>query len=154
MKESNRGRTTPAPPHESPRPTDFGSWLRGRLEDLGYDLSGPRSGGKSRFAEDSGISPSTVGRLLRNEMPTDPRLLRTLAEAIREPYPSVLVRAGFLTPEELAGARDPNTTSPITPDQAADDLGIDDPVERNLFITMTRTMVRPAPKDGEGKLAD
>ncbi|MEU2759355.1 XRE family transcriptional regulator [Streptomyces sp. NPDC007094] len=154
MKESKR-RTTPAPSHESPRPADdFGAWLAQRLTALGYDLSGPRSGGKSRFAEDSGISPSTVGRLLRNEMPTDPRLLRTLAEAIREPYPVVLVRAGFITAEELAGARAPETKQPITPDQAADELGIDDPVERHLFLTMTRTMVRPTPTDGEGRLAD
>ncbi|MBT2427239.1 helix-turn-helix domain-containing protein [Streptomyces sp. ISL-112] len=154
MKNSKRG-TTPAPPHASTGPAEFGRWLAHRLEDLGYDLSSPRSGGRSAFAEAAGLSPSTVTRLLRGEMPTDPRLLRTLAEAIKEPYAALLVRAGVISPEELAAVQNPTTTNPITPDQAADELGITDPVERKVFINMVRTLARPpAATNGEEKLAD
>ncbi|MFG2650926.1 helix-turn-helix domain-containing protein [Streptomyces sp. NPDC048436] len=153
MKNSKR-RTTSAPAHASPNPADFGTWLTGRLEALDYNLSGPRSGGRTAFADDSGLSPSTVTRLLRGEMPTDTRLLRTLAEAIRVPYPEVLVRAGVLTPDELASVQRPVTEHQITPEQAADELGITDPAERKVFVNMTRTLSRTTPNEGEQQLAD
>lgn len=128
---------------------------RRQVEGRGYDLSGQRSGGRSAFAEDSGISLSTVMRLLKGEIPTDIRILRTLAEAIREPYAEVLVRAGVLTSEELAAVQRP-TAPPgerITPDQAADELGITDPTERRLFLNMTDTL-RRSNEPGEQRLAD
>ncbi|MER8042556.1 XRE family transcriptional regulator [Streptomyces sp. NPDC094032] len=154
MKNSKRP-TTPAPAHASTESPDFGSWLTVKLEALGYDLSGPRSGGRSAFAEQAGISLTTVMRLLKSEIPTDIRLLRTLAEAIHEPYADVLVRAGVLTPDELAAVQRP-TAPPgrrITPDQAADELGITDPTERRLFLNMTDNM-RRQPPPGEQQLAD
>ncbi|MEU9306920.1 helix-turn-helix transcriptional regulator [Streptomyces sp. NPDC048256] len=155
MKNSKRG-TTPAPVHVSTGPADFGAWLAQRLESLGYNLSGPRSGGRSAFAEQSGISASTVTRLLRGDMPTDTRILRTLAEAISVPYPEVLVRAGVLTPDELAAVQRP-TAPPggrLTPEQAADELGITDPAERKVFVNMAKTLRRPATDEGEQQLAD
>ncbi|MFD7121939.1 helix-turn-helix domain-containing protein [Streptomyces sp. NPDC059922] len=154
MKKSKPG-TTPAPVHASTGPAGFGDWLTQRLADLGYNLSGQRSGGRSAFAEASGLSPSTVTRLLRGEMPTDTRILRTLAEAIRVPYPEVLVRAGVLTPDELAAVQRPVTTGDrLTPEQAADDLGIYDPAERKVFVNMAHTLRRTAPDDGEQQLAE
>ncbi|MFF2309180.1 helix-turn-helix domain-containing protein [Streptomyces albidoflavus] len=151
MKNSNRG-TTHDHADASTGPAEFGRWLTGRLESLGYNLSGPRSGGRSAFAARAGISPSTVTRLLRGEMPTDTRILRTLAEAIDVPYPEVLVRAGVLTPDELAAVQRP-TAPPggITPEQAADQLGITDPAERRVFVNMAQTLRRT---DGEQQLAD
>lgn len=135
---------------------EFGRWLTQRLEAKGYNLSGPRSGGRTAFAEDSGISPSTVTRLLRGEMPTDTRILRTLADAIDVPYPEVLVRAGVMTPDELAAIQErrPAPGRRMTPEEAADELGITDPAERKVFINMTQTLSRSAPNDGEHKLAD
>ncbi|MBT3157384.1 helix-turn-helix transcriptional regulator [Streptomyces sp. CHA1] len=152
MKNSNRG-TTHAHADASTGSAEFGRWLTGRLESLGYNLSGPRSGGRSAFADRSGISPSTVTRLLRGEMPTDTRILRTLAEAIDVPYPEVLVRAGVLTPDELAAVQRP-TAPPggITPEQAADQLGITDPAERRVFVNMAQTLRRTT--NGEQQLAD
>lgn len=87
-------------------------------------------------------------------MPTDTRILRTLAEAIRVPYPEVLVRAGVLTPDELAAVQRPVTDNQITPEQAADELGITDPAERKVFVNMTRTLSRTTPNEGEQQLAD
>ncbi|MFD9150323.1 helix-turn-helix domain-containing protein [Streptomyces diastaticus] len=152
MKNSN-GRTTSAQADASGGPAEFGRWLTGRLESLGYNLSGPRSGGRTAFAERSGISASTVTRLLRGEMPTDTRILRTLAEAIDVPYPEVLVRAGVLTNAELASVQRP-TAPPggITPEQAADQLGITDPAERRVFVNMAQTLRRNT--NGEQQLAD
>jgi transcriptional regulator with XRE-family HTH domain len=136
---------------------EFGRWLTRLLEAKGYNLSGPRSGGRTAFAEDSGLSASTVSRLLRGEMPTDTRILRTLAEAIDVPYPEVLVRAGVMTSEELAAIQDRRRPAPgrrLTPEEAADELGITDPAERKVFVSMTQALSRSAPNDGEHKLAE
>lgn len=154
--KNNKSRTTNAASRASAATGEFGDWLAAKLEGLGYDLSGQRSGGRSAFAEASGISLTTVMRLLKGEIPTDIRILRTLAEAIREPYAEVLVRAGVLTAEELAAVRRP-TAPPgerITPDQAADELGITDPTERRLFLNMTDTLRRSDTAQGEQRLAD
>lgn len=78
----------------------FGSWLHTELQRKGYDL-GLRGGGRTRFAADSGISPSTVGRLLRNEGATDTRVLAAIAETLGYPLGTVLVRAGILTEADL-----------------------------------------------------
>ncbi|MFJ1731508.1 helix-turn-helix domain-containing protein [Streptomyces sp. NPDC088254] len=152
MKNSKRDTTNDA----ARASAEFGRWLTQRLEAKGYNLSGPRSGGRTAFAEDSGISPSTVTRLLRGEMPTDTRILRTLAESIDVPYPEVLVRAGVMTPDELAAIQErrPAPGRRMTPEEAADELGITDPAERKVFVNMTQTLSRSAPNDGEHKLAD
>lgn len=89
-------------------------------------------------------------------MPTDTRILRTLAESIAVPYPEVLVRAGVLTPDELAAVQRPTPApgGPLTPEQAADELGITDPAERKVFVNMAKTLRRTTPDGGEQQLAD
>lgn len=123
---------------------DFARWLRTRLEERGYDL-GMRGGGQTRFAEDSGISRPTVSRMLNGTQgSTDTRTLELLAEALKVPFVEVLVRAGILTPDEAASVRNPQTEGQqLTPEQAADELGITDTQARALFISMVQTLKRP-----------
>lgn len=130
----------------------FAVWLTRALIDRGYDLTNQRSGGRSRFAEDSGLSPSTVGRLLRGEGATDINTLATLANALGLPLGEVLVRAGILSRGELASVQRPTPKRRITPDQAADELGIEDDQSRALFKAMVETLRRQPPPgmSGEG----
>lgn len=123
-------------------PGDFAAWLREQLTRAGYDLS-LRGGGQTRFAEASGISRATISRMLAGQGATDTRTLTLLSDALRVPLPTVLVRAGVLTEDELKGVHTP-TSGPrrITPEQAADELGISDPQARDLFISMTETLRR------------
>ncbi|WP_432194753.1 helix-turn-helix domain-containing protein [Streptomyces sp. bgisy027] len=148
MKNSKRDAGEPSP--------DFKQWLHDQLTAHGFDLSGPRSGGRSRFAERSGISPSTVGRLLDGKRVTDMDVFTRLAEAISVPLGEVLVRAGILTEDQLAGVRSPETgPRRITPQQAAEELGIEDEQKRALFVAITETLQRqPPPGTGEGNLAE
>ncbi|MEU3917086.1 helix-turn-helix transcriptional regulator [Streptomyces sp. NPDC029004] len=138
------------------RPATFAAWLHEQLSRRGYDLSGPRSGGKSAFASASGISASTVGRLLRGDHVTDTRVLAMLANALNVPLGEVLVRAGVLNQSELQAVQHPPAGRPgITPEQAADELGITDEQSRRLFIAMTNTLQRqPPPNTGEADLAE
>ncbi|MCX5266051.1 helix-turn-helix transcriptional regulator [Streptomyces sp. NBC_00199] len=123
---------------------DFARWLRTRLEERGYDL-GMRGGGQTRFAEDSGISRPTVSRMLNGTQgSTDTRTLELLADALKVPFVEVLVRAGVLTSDEAATVRNPQTAGQqLTPEQAADELGITDPQARALFVSMVQTLKRP-----------
>ncbi|MBP0456218.1 helix-turn-helix domain-containing protein [Streptomyces montanisoli] len=134
----------------------FATWLHDQLARRGYDLSRPRSGGKSSFAADSGISPSTVGRLLRGDNITDTRVLGLLAAALHVPLGEMLVRAGILDERELAYVRHPEPGERrITPEQAADELGIEDEQKRRLFVNMTETLQRtPPPTESGGRTAE
>lgn len=130
----------------------FAAWLSQELVRRGYDVTGLRSGGRSRFAADSGISASTVGRLLRGEAVTDTRVLGTLASALEKPLAEILVRTGVITDEQLYDVQHPTTDTArkISPEEAANDLGITDPHKRELFLNMTRTLQEQS-DTGEGE---
>lgn len=136
-------------------PENFAAWLRDQLTVRGYDL-GLRGGGQRQFSEASGISRATVSRMLGGQGATDTRVLGLLAEALRVPLGEVLVRAGILTPGELGAVQRPEPGARrITPEQAADELGIDDEQSRRLFVSMTHTLQRQKPDtNGEGSLAE
>lgn len=135
-------------------PETFAAWIREQLTARGYDL-GLRGGGQRRFADKSGISAATVSRMLRGQGATDTRVLGMLAEALGVPLGEVLVRAGVLSPSELGAVQRPaQGTRRITPEQAADELGIEDEQARKLFVSMTHTLQRQQPDDGEGSLAE
>lgn len=126
----------------------FAQWLRQQLETRGYDL-GLRGGGQTKFAEDSGIGRATISRFLSAQPSTpDIRSLTLLADALHIPLGEVLVHAGILNPSELGAIQHPTPGERrITPEQAADELGIQDEQARRLFVNMTRTLQRTPPDE-------
>ncbi|MFI0739315.1 helix-turn-helix domain-containing protein [Streptomyces sp. NPDC021100] len=99
----------------------FAAWLREQLRRRGY----ADRGGQTRFAADAGLSQPTVSRLLRGDGLPDLRTFGALSEALDVPLAEILVRAGVLSPDELAAAaRRPIGPATITPQQAAQELGI------------------------------
>ncbi|WP_328678393.1 helix-turn-helix domain-containing protein [Streptomyces sp. NBC_00343] len=124
---------------------EFGDWLHACLEKRGYVLT-PRGGGQSRFAEDSGLGRSTVGRILGGKGATDTEVLKAIATTLGVPYGEVLVRAGITTWEELAAVRSPTPAAAtgryLTAEQAADGLGFVEGVEpeRSVFIASTNAL--------------
>ncbi|MFJ6074685.1 helix-turn-helix domain-containing protein [Streptomyces sp. NPDC093065] len=137
------------------RAEQFAGWLHDQLTAAGYDLSGPRSGGKSRFAEDSGLSPSTVGRLLDGKRVTDMDVLARLADQLGITLGTVLLRAGIVDHDDLIAVQEPETgPDAMTPEQAATRLNITDPHKRAVFVSMTETLQQPPPDTGEDRLAE
>lgn len=134
-------------------PTQFAEWLRQQLERRGYDLR-PRGGGQTKFADDSGIGRATVSRMLGGQGATETRVLDLLAKALKLPLPDVLVAAGILSAAELGRVRNPRPNTPMTAEEAADELGIHDPLKRELFIAHTETLQRTRPRGGEGHRAE
>jgi transcriptional regulator with XRE-family HTH domain len=124
---------------------DLSVWLRDQLTRRGYDLS-PRGGGQSRFAEESGIGRATVSRMLGGYGATDTRVLAQLAAALNVTLGEVLVRAGIATDEDLGRIAQPDPgPRRITPEEAADELGISDEQARRLFVSMVKTLQRTPP---------
>ncbi|MFJ9892689.1 XRE family transcriptional regulator [Streptomyces sp. NPDC091280] len=134
-------------------PEQFAAWLRRQLEERGYDLK-PRGGGQTRFAADSGLGGGTVSRMLRGQAVTETRTLQTLAAALRLPLAEVLVAAGVLSARELHDVRNPTRTDPLTPETAADELGITDPQSRRVFVNMTETLREQRAESGEGRTVE
>ncbi|WP_416964385.1 helix-turn-helix domain-containing protein [Streptomyces sp. Agncl-13] len=147
MEDTNSGENDRATPEQ------FGAWLRIQIEQRGYDLT-PRGGGQSRFAERAGLSNSTVSRILRGQAVTETRTLQAIATALRLPLAEVLVAAGVLSTRELNDVRNPTSTNPLTPETAADELGITDPQSRRLFVNMTATLREQRAENGEGRIAE
>lgn len=108
-----------------------------------YDIDSPRGGGKSALARETGLSESAIGRMLRGETLPDPRHFAAIANAVGLDVGRLLVEAEILpreyrpTPIET-GASGVGSRS-ITPTEAADALGIFDPIAREmLFGTIER----------------
>ena len=139
------------PPRNNDRatPEEFADWLRDQLERRGYDLR-PRGGGQTRFAADSGIGQASISRMLRGQGMPDTRNLEVLAETLDLPLAEVLVAAGILTRDVLFAIRQQTPrTDPLTPEAAAEELGITDPQGVELFVSFTETLRKQRAKNGK-----
>lgn len=108
-----------------------------------YDIDSPRGGGKSALARETGLSESAIGRMLRGETLPDPRHFAAIADAVDLDVGRLLVEAEILPREYRATPVETDATGvgsrSITPTEAADALGIFDPIAREmLFGTIER----------------
>lgn len=102
----------------------------------GYDL-GAR-GGKADLARAIGMDASGVGRMLSGESLPSPSYFEAIARAVKIDVLELLVAAEIISRESLQPLSE---TSPsqvvsdaITPTRAADQLGITDPIAREMFL--------------------
>lgn len=63
----------------------------------GYDIDSPRGGGRTALAEASGMSISSVSRMLSGQSNISIEAVAGLADALRVPVSDVLVAAGFVS---------------------------------------------------------
>lgn len=135
---------------------DFAEYVRAAARRAGYDIDSPRGGGRTALARDTGMSQSSVGRMLAGKAMPDPAYLEPLALALHVPLPDLLVLSGLISREAFTGERQP--TRSVSPREAAADLGIKDPTKVQLFETMVRALltdqnIAAAEQDGESGAA-
>lgn len=103
-------------------------------------------GSQARLARDTGMSESSVSRMLKGAAVPDLRFLVPLAQAIGLKPRDLLLRAGLISPESLQALSetDPSQvgSKPITVDQAAEQLGITDDVGKMMFNAMVEKLTR------------
>lgn len=87
------------------------------MTDAGYDPDGVRSGGRTRLAEDSGVSLPVISRSLNEGRTPDPSTLRALAGPLRKTYRELLIRAGHATEEDLPDPAATNSGPPAEVDR-------------------------------------
>ncbi|QCX77640.1 Helix-turn-helix protein [Streptomyces sp. YIM 121038] len=135
-------------------PDEFAAWLREQLERNGYDLR-PRGGGQTKFAKESGIAAASVSRTMRGQGIPETRVLEAIADTLHVPLAEVLVAAGILSRDVLHAIRHQTPrTDPLTPEAAAEELGITDPQKIELFVSMTETLRKQRAENGEGHIAE
>ncbi|WP_371494177.1 helix-turn-helix domain-containing protein [Kitasatospora sp. NBC_00374] len=111
----------------------FGSAVHAAAERAGYDLR-PGAGGRKALAEDVGMSPSAVGRMLRGETLPHPTQFERIADAVRVELRDLLVRGGVISADSANNLPVRVRSHPISPEEAADTWGITDPVIRRFLL--------------------
>ncbi|MFJ3173753.1 helix-turn-helix domain-containing protein [Streptomyces roseus] len=103
-------------------------------------------GGQTSLAEDTGMSPSAVGRMLRGETLPEPERFEAIAKAVGLKVADLLVEAGIVSPESLSTPSQTRATGvgsrSITLDEAANALGIHSDVGREMFAAAVERLQR------------
>lgn len=84
----------------------FSEYVNRSARAAGYDLSGPRSGGRKALAEAAGMGQTAVGRMLAGQCLPNPYVLPNLATALSVPVEDLLRLVGLLpeTRKDTGGA--------------------------------------------------
>lgn len=138
----------------------FAAWLAPAMRDKGMNIDSLRGGGKSQLADAVGVSASTVNRWLAGKVAPDPDNYEPIAIALdikgRTPAEAtieMLVDIGIISPQLANEQRNPAVRlPPMTPTELADEAGIRDPVERQLFAVFLKGLTRtPYTPTGQGE---
>lgn len=101
------------------------------------------------LARRTGMSTSSVGRMLAGKTMPDPAFLERLADALDMPLAELLVRSGLVSsPSALpAGGEYTGEDDRLTPSEAARRLGIMTPARVAMFESMVAHLVREEEKE-------
>lgn len=132
--------TGPAP--QESRAQRFAEFIRPAVVAAGYDIDNPRGGGKKRLAENTGMSPSSIGRMLAGQTLPEPVHLERLAEVLGVSLMDLLVRSGVVSERAGRAVKMPTPTPdvPLTPEAAARLLGIRSPDRVQMFTAVAKTL--------------
>lgn len=102
-------------------------------------------GAKARFARDTGMTESSVSRLWLGQQLPDARFYEAIAKATDLDLRTLLVEGGVVSPGSLQSLSETDRTrvgSGLTPEEAAEQLGIHDAVGRQLFFATIERLKR------------
>ncbi|MGW5123209.1 hypothetical protein ACWEQ7_03935 [Streptomyces sp. NPDC004069] len=124
------------------------------LEEAGYT----GYGSQQRLVADTGMSKSSVSRLVKRESVPDVQFFPALARVARLDPVELLVAAGILprsyleSQQTLSGTgQSPVRSERITPEEAAERLGIRDDVGKIMFLAVVEKLKHEDHADGPGE---
>ena len=135
--------TETGPASQVTRAQRFAEYIRPAVVAAGYDIDSPRGGGKKALAKDTGMSPSSVGRMLAGQTLPDPVHLERLATALRISLMDLLIRSGVVSAQAggtVTPAAAPTSDPPLTHEEAARALGIRSPDRVQMFTAMAKSL--------------
>jgi transcriptional regulator with XRE-family HTH domain len=137
--------TADAPPTRAQR---FAAAVKPAAHRAGYT----GHGANARLARDTGITESTISRMMLGQTIPDPKFFEPLARVLDLNPLELLVEAGIISNEtlrSLSETRPSQVRSPFTPEEAATELGFTDPVSREMYFAMVERLKR-RPHDQTG----
>lgn len=102
-------------------------------------------GAKAKFARDTGMTESSVTRMWQGTAVPDARFYDAISQVTGIDLGTLLVEGGVLSPESLqslSGTDRSQVESGLTPEEAADQLGIRGDVGRELFYATIEHLKR------------
>ncbi|WP_431781754.1 helix-turn-helix domain-containing protein [Streptomyces chumphonensis] len=126
-------------------PVAFGTHIREAATAAGYDLTSPRSGGRTLLAQDTGLATSTVSRMLNGRTIPEATAMEPLARVLDLNIGDLIERALGLTPGTLTGPR-PAKPRTLLPKEAAARLGIKDPRNVEVFTALVTALRDTEPR--------
>jgi len=88
----------------------FGVWLHRQMKMRGYEMDGPRAGGRTRLAKETGINLSIISRILNDNRVPEIKALRAIGDAFGYSLGEMMVHARVAGPEEItSGLTAPGT---------------------------------------------
>lgn len=102
-------------------------------------------GAKARFARDTGMTESSVTRMWQGMAVPDARFYDAISQVIGINLGTLLVEGGVLSPESLQSLSETDRSqvgSRLTPEEAAERLGIQDEVGRQVFYATIERLKR------------
>lgn len=137
----------------------FAAWLAPALRAAGYDIDRQHSGARTAFAKAVDVAPATITRWLSGTAMPAPDKFEVIAHTLGVTVIEMLVGTGIVSANSVTSSHDPAVRSrPISPSEAADALGIDDPIEREMFLgtveRLKRSRIAPVPRNGGAATAE
>ena len=136
----------------TPRERKFFALVYPALEEAGYTAYGHQQ----RLMADTGMNKSTASRLIRREQVPDVKSFPALAKAIGLDPVEMLVAAEILPPEYLESQQTLSEnkqsqvgSGSITPEEAAERLGIRDDVGKFTLYAVIEKLRHPQDESGE-----
>lgn len=118
----------------------FGKYVTRLARNAGYDVS-PGDGGRAAFARATGMSPSTVGRMLDGKTLPQPTQFEAIAQALGADVRDLLVQGGVISDRSRLEREDhqeshsaPARSHLAAAHEAATALGITEPTVRSMLI--------------------
>lgn len=102
-------------------------------------------GAKAKFARDTGMTESSVSRMWQGQAIPEPRFFEVIADKTGIDLGLLLVESSILSPESLQSLSESDRTrvgSSLTPEEAAERLGIRDEVGRQMFYATIERLKR------------
>ncbi|MFE5871588.1 helix-turn-helix domain-containing protein [Streptomyces roseifaciens] len=114
----------------------FANVVKPLIEEAGYT----GYGASARLSRETGMSDTTISMMLKGRRIPDPMHFEPLAKALGVPVMDLFVAAKLVSASTLHEPPTPPVRSPITIDEAADELGFTDPAVRELFAGMVERL--------------
>jgi transcriptional regulator with XRE-family HTH domain len=136
------------------REARFVRYIRNAAMRAGFDIDSPRGGGKKAIAKATGMSASSVGRMLAGQTIPSPPQLEKLADVLGVPLIDLLVLSGVVS-EQAKGNVEASSgprlapPSPLTVEEAALALGIRNPDRVRMFKAMASTLIEQERADAD-----